>query len=152
MPLKERISNVDELRSWKDEIPLHYEYTAGVAGERFLRGLKDGKILAAVCPKCGKAYLPPKTYCIDCYVAISEFRSVGPKAKVAALASSDFDLEGKKLPSPRTFAFLTFQGVSGGLVHFVAGEGLRLGSSVSAKFRPSPERKGTLLDIESFVA
>lgn len=152
MPLKERITNVDELRSWKDEIPLHYEYTAGVAGERFLRGLEQGKILAAVCPKCGKAYLPPKTYCVDCYVAISEFRDVSLKARVAALASSEFDLEGKKLPTPRTFAFVTFQGVSGGLVHYVAGEGIRLGTPVTAKFRPSSERKGTLLDIEGFVA
>jgi hypothetical protein len=33
--------------AWKDGIPLHYEYTAGTAGEAFLRGLKVGRIVAS---------------------------------------------------------------------------------------------------------
>ncbi len=151
MPLKERVANVDELRSWKDEIPLHYEYTAGVAGEKFLRGLKEGKILAATCPRCGVRYLPPKTYCVDCFVAMTEFRDAGVKAKVRALAQSDFDLDGSRLQAPRKFAFLAFPGTRGGLVHRVKGDGLRIGSVVTAKFVRPEERKGTLLDIEGFV-
>ena len=152
LPLNERITNVDKLRSWKGQIPLHYEYTAGVAGERFLRGLQEGKILASRCSNCGKMYLPPKMYCVDCYLEISKYREVGPVATVAAIAQSHVDFGGRKIARPRTFAFLTFKGVTGGLIHYAAGNGLGIGSSVSPRFRPARKRMGTLLDIEEFVA
>ena len=144
-PLSERITRVDKLRSWSDRIPLHYEYTAGVAGERFLRGLQRGRILAAKCGNCGKMYLPPKMYCVDCYLEIRSYRSVGPAATVAALAGDP----AKR--ASRTFAFLTFDGVAGGLVHYARGKELEIGSRVVPRFKPARKSKGTLLDIEGFV-
>jgi uncharacterized OB-fold protein len=149
MPLKERITRADDLRSWRDQIPFHYVYTAGVAGERFLRGLQDEKILAAKCASCGRKYLPPKMYCVNCFAEITEFVEVGPEARVRALAESYLDFEGNAAPAPRIFAFLTFRGVEGGILHY-AGEGLRVGSRATARFRPKSERKGTMLDIEGF--
>ena len=149
MPLSERITNVDDLRSWKDQIPLHYVYTSGVAGEKFLRGLRDGKILAAKCKSCGRQYLPPKMYCVNCYLEITEFAEVGPQASVRALAESHVNFDGTVAPNPRTFAFVAFKGVTGGIVHY-AGGGLKVGSRVTARFRPKAERKGTMLDIEGF--
>ena len=150
MPINERISDVGKLRGWKDSLPLHYEYTAGVAGERFLRGLQRGKILAARCKECGKRYLPPKAYCVDCFVPIDEYLEVGPKGKVAGLTNSHQDFHGRKIATSRVFAFVTFKGVTGGLIHY-GGEGLKVGSEVTARFRPAGERKGTLLDIEMFA-
>jgi uncharacterized OB-fold protein len=149
--INERVTDVAQLRGWKDTLPLHYEYTAGVAGERFLRGLQKGKILAARCNECGKMYIPPKTYCVDCFVAIDEYREVGPKGKVGGLTASHFDFQGRKTAITRVFAFVTFKGVSGGLIHYAGGVGLKLGSEVTARFRPPGERKGTLLDIEIFA-
>lgn len=146
----DRITSVEKLRSWTDQIPFHYEYTAGVAGERFLRGLKEGKILASVCSECGKKYLPPKMYCTDCFVEVKKYAEVGPKATVAALAESHFDFDGNKLAKPRTYAFLTFKGATGGIVHYASGKGLKVGSAVEPEFRTQRERKGSLLDIEQF--
>jgi uncharacterized protein len=66
--LSERATRVDALRSWTDAIPLRFDYSAGVAGEKFLRGLEKGEILAAACDKCGATYMPPKMYCVECFV------------------------------------------------------------------------------------
>ncbi|MDV3292690.1 MAG: Zn-ribbon domain-containing OB-fold protein [Nitrososphaerales archaeon] len=151
MPLNERITKVDEFRAWTDKIPLRYEYTAGVAGEKFLRGLQEGKILAGKCPKCGKSFLPPKMYCVDCFVPIKEYREVGLEGRVGALTESHVDFNGNKLGSPIAIAFVAFAGVTGGLIHRVEGEGLRIGTKVAARFVPRPARKGSLLDIEKFV-
>ena len=151
MPLNDRIARVDKLKSWADQLPLHYEYTAGVAGERFLRGLKEGKILAARCKKCGTKYLPPKAYCVECYVAIDEFVEVGPEGKASAIARSSVGFEGDRLRAPRAFAFVTFRGVNGGLVH-LAGKGVDAGSKVTPRFKPKGKRVGALTDIEEFVA
>ena len=58
MPIGERIESVEDVMQWTDTIPFHYEYTAGVAGEKFLRGLIEGKILAGYCPSCEESSLP----------------------------------------------------------------------------------------------
>ena len=149
MPLRERITSVDEVRSWKDEIPLHYVYTSGVAGEKFLRGLQEGKILAAKCGNCGRMYLPPKMYCVECFAEMTKFVEVGTQGRVRALAESHVDFHGKDVAEPETFAFVTFRGVTGGLLHR-ARKGLKVGSKVTPRFRPKVEMKGTILDIEGF--
>jgi hypothetical protein len=139
------------LRSWTDQIPFHYEYTAGVAGEKFLRGLQEGKVLVSVCPKCGKSFLPPRMYCVDCFVEAKKYKEAGPKGTVSALTESYVDFEGKRLVSPRIYAFVTYSGVTGGLVQVTSGRGLRVGSNVIPKFKPVPQRKGSMLDFEFAV-
>jgi uncharacterized OB-fold protein len=148
LSLGERITSVDKLRSWTDQIPFHYEYTAGVAGEIFLRGLKEGKILASECPRCRRSYLPPKMYCVDCFVPLEKYKEVGPEGTVTALTESYVDFDGKRLRTPRTFAYVTYRGVTGGLVQRAEGKGLKEGSRVAARFKPSSKRSGSMLDFE----
>lgn len=150
-PLRDRITSVERIRSWTDQIPFHYEYTAGVAGEKFLRGLHEGRILASQCPSCGRKYIPPKVYCVECYLEVKRFTEVGPEGAIAALAESRVGFEGNPLARPRSFAFVVFKGVTGGLIHLVTGTGLEIGSKVVPKFRAPAKRQGTILDIERFV-
>lgn len=151
MPLKERVTSVERLRSWKDKIPFHYEYTAGLAGERFLRGLQEGKILAAECPKCRKRYVPPKVYCVDCFLEINRYKEVGPEGVVAAIARSSVGFNGERLARPKTFVFIGFEGVTGGFIHTAPGPGIRIGTKVVPVYKPKEKRRGTLLDIEGFA-
>lgn len=150
MPLSERIESVDGMRFWKDKIPLRYEYSAGVAGEKFLRGLQEGRLLASHCPKCGKKYLPPKAYCVVCFERIGTLSEVGPAGTVTALAESHVGFDGVRIARPQMFAYITFGGTSGGIVHRVSGRGLKVGSRVMPRFRPKTNRVGSLLDIEEF--
>jgi len=150
MTLKERLTNVGSMRTWTDQIPFHYEYTAGVAGERFLRGLREGKILGSECPKCKKTYIPPKTYCLGCFVEVKKLREAGPEGTVAAVAESSVGFEGERLKRHKTFVFVGFTGVTGGLIHFGSGKGLKIGDRVAPRFKPVGSRKGSLLDIEGF--
>jgi len=150
MPLSERITSVDKMRFWNDRIPLRYEYTAGVAGERFLRGLQEGRILASRCPKCGVSYLPPKAYCVSCFERIGKFREVGPLGRVAALTESHVNFDGTRREKPILLAYITFKGASGGIIHRVSGRGVTNGSNVEPIYRPRKKRTGSLLDIEEF--
>ena len=79
------------------------------------------------------------------------FRQVGPGGVVAALTESRIDFEGNRLAKPKTFAFIVFKGVTGGLIHFATGTGLEIGSEVVPKFRAPAKCHGTILDIEGFV-
>ncbi len=130
------------MRQWADSIPFHYEYTAGVAGEKFLRGLADGKILAGYCPGCGETWIPLRMYCLLCYGEISRAVSVGRVGRAKAVTSGGGD---------GAFVFVTFKGVRGGLVHRLIGRA-RVGSEVAAKFRPKRQRTGSIDDIQGFAS
>lgn len=151
MPLKERISSFKYMKQWSDKIPLTYEYTHGVAGEIFINGLIDGKIMAARCNVCNLTFLPPKIYCTSCFHKIEDYVDVGNKGKISALAECNIDFYGNKVNEPYMIAFITFNGVKGGLMHRVKGDGLRIGSKVIAKFRERKERVGSINDIEYFA-
>lgn len=147
MSLSERITSVEQIRAWRDQIPLHYEYTAGVAGEKFLRGLQRGKILAARCDRCGRRYLPPKAYCVECFVPIRSYRQISAKGTVSGLAESHVAFDGSRLRSPENFVFVTFPGVTGGIVQKASGRGLRIGSRVKPRFKAESRRTGSLADF-----
>jgi uncharacterized OB-fold protein len=151
MPMRERIDSGTEIMRWNDGIPLHYEYTAGVAGEKFLRGLIAGKIIAGRCATCTDAFLPPRIYCPNCYTAVDEFVEVGPQGKVVALTKSLQGQKGERLEAPVTFGFIGFKGVRGGIVHRILGNA-RVGSTVVPQFKPEGERTGSILDMVGFKA
>jgi len=142
--MEERIESVADVRQWADIIPFQYEYTAGVAGEKFLRGLMDGKILAGYCPNCKESSLPARIYCVKCYGEITKLVKVGPVGKVRAVTSA-----GKQNTGGQTFVFVTFDGVRGGIIHKLLGNA-RAGSEVVPRFKPRSERTGSILDIQGF--
>lgn len=133
-----------EVDQWKDSIPFQYEYTAGVAGEKFLRGLKEGKILAGYCPDCREKSLPARIYCVKCYREITEYVKVGPAGRVKAITRS-----GKGRKETTTLVFVTFKDVRGGIIHRLIGKG-RAGTEVVPRFKPRSERTGSILDIQGF--
>lgn len=149
MPIKERIDNVAGIRQWKDKIPFRYEYTAGIAGERFLRGLIEGKIIGSKCERCKITYLPPKAYCTNCFGEISDFVDVGRKGRIQALSRSSVN-EGKAAKVPRVFGYVSFEGVKGGIVHNIISKAPRIGRTVVVRFKPREQRKGSITDIRGF--
>jgi uncharacterized OB-fold protein len=148
LPIKERLDSVEDIVQWKDKIPLHYEYTAGPAGERFLRGLMDSKLVASRCMVCEISYMPPKAHCTNCFGNIHAFVDVGKKGKIAAL--SRYRSQGTKESDGRFYAYVKFQGVKGGLVHNILGKGARVGSKVVVRFMPRAKRMGSIRDIRGF--
>jgi hypothetical protein len=140
--MEEKLGSVAEVRQWADTIPFQYEYTAGVAGEKFLRGLIEGKILAGYCPACRELSLPARIYCVTCYGPIGKYVKVGPAGRVKAITKSG----GEGAP---TFVYVTFEGARGGMIHRLLGRG-RAGSKVVPRFRPRKERTGSILDIQGF--
>jgi uncharacterized OB-fold protein len=140
--------------AWRDSIPLHYEYSAGVAGEGFLARLREGKIVASKCPRCGDLRLPPRIYCLLCYARTSstvEISHAGRLVSVSMPAGRVADGTGEGMAF---FGFVAFAGVSGGLFHRVGpsgGKAPRAGDTVWPLFKPTEERRGSILDLECFV-
>ena len=150
----EHIERVDQLGQWPGEMPVSFLYTAGVAGERFLRELKDrGRFLGSRCPDCLYTYLPPPLYCERCFAELKDWVEVGPRGTVEAVTSAHLGLGGEPLAQPETFALIRLDGADGLLLHRVkaaAAEELEVGAAVEPVFLAKAARKGSILDVQHF--
>jgi hypothetical protein len=130
--------------------PVHFRYTAGLAGEKFLREIKDnGRLVAARCSNCQLNYLPPRIYCERCMSKLEEYVQVENAGIVQSYTICIQDNEGKQLREPVNVAFVRFPSIHGGLIHRVNSE-VCVGDRVRAVFKPKSNRTGSILDIEYF--
>ncbi len=139
----ERITKGDQMRRWEDHIPLQWKYTAGVAGERFLQLLKQGKIQSSVCRNCNKAYLPPKIFCKECFAQLNEWRDV---------PSDGGYVYSFTVVNEEIIVLVKFDGIDGGLLGRLkkGKEEPRIGMKVKTVFRRKEDRKGEISDIDYF--
>jgi uncharacterized OB-fold protein len=139
-------------KAWYGEMPVTSRYTAGLAGEKFLRGIKDeGKILGSHCDRCGVTYVPVRQFCERCMDELDETVDVGTEGEVHTFTLLFEDLDGTPREEPEIVAFINLG--DGGLVHRldeVHLDDLDIGMPVEAVFKPKGEREGSILDIKYF--
>ncbi len=153
MSLIERIQHLDEARAWRGTIRLEGVYTAGIAGERWLRGLQEGKIYGTRCPRCRYTYVPARRFCERCLGALEEdaWVEVGPQGTLVSWTRVHGALDGTPSAAPRTFGLIRLDGADALLVHELIGAGeWKSGMRVEAVFRPPAERVGSIRDLLGF--
>src|SRR2546426_10745464 len=74
-------------------------------------------MLASRCTVCKLDYLPPRMFCEDCFAELTEYVDVAQAGRVAAVTVGHVDRTGAKLSHPQVWAFVTFEGICGGLFH-----------------------------------
>lgn len=148
----EHIERNTDLKTWPGEFPVSHLYTAGVAGERFLRELKDsGRFLATRCAACDHTYLPPSLFCPRCFAALDEWKEVGPQGTVRAVTTAHCGLDDEPLETPDILALVQLDGADGLLLHRIGeSEGVQIGARVEPVFLPAGERQGSVTDIRYF--
>ncbi len=153
MPLIERITKLDQVQTWYGDMPIESRYTAGLAGERFLRALKEGQIMGVKCPGCELIYLPPRIFCLYCFSPLEEWVEVGSQGVVETYTILNVDLDGNPLQEPKIVVLVNIDGTHGGLIHFLGEvelDEIYIGLPVEAVFKPKKEREGSILDIKYF--
>ncbi len=154
MGLREKITDTRRLRAWSGTIPVAFQYTAGVAGERFFSTLRArGRFAVTRCPECGTTYLPPRLYCRQDFTDLSDrWDEVAPRGTVHSFTVVHRDLAGQPLSSPRLIGFVQIDGTDGGLLVPLGMKpsAVRIGQEVQAVLRPARTRRGTIEDILHF--
>ena len=132
------------------DFPVHFRYTAGIAGENFLREIKDnGRLVATRCNNCQLNYLPPRIYCERCMSKLEEYVQIENVGVIQSYTVCTQDNEGKQLAEPVNVAFVRFTSAHGGLIHRTSGE-VCVGDKVRAVFKDKSSRTGSILDIKYF--
>jgi uncharacterized OB-fold protein/putative sterol carrier protein len=74
-----------ELIALKKTISVNQRFATGPVFGKFLKGLKEKKILAIRCPVCGRLQSPPREVCALCRVRNTEWVEIGPKGEMRML-------------------------------------------------------------------
>lgn len=155
MSLLNNIEHPTDARVWRGDLPVYHRYTAGIAGEKFLRALKDdGRLFGTKCPKCGYVYVPARIYCERDAIHLddSTWVQVGPEGELVSFSAVHVDLDGRRLETPQWVGLVRFKGASSVMMHYL-GEvktNLRAGMKVQAVLKPASERVGSIKDIAYF--
>jgi uncharacterized OB-fold protein len=156
MPILDRLDHAHRAKAIRGDLPFRSVYTAGIAGEHFLRALKDqGKILGTRCTQCDVSYVPGRLYCERCFAHLDDdaWFDAGTHGSVHTFTIMHIDLDETALPAPRIIAFIEIDGTDGGLVHNldqVDPEEIFIGMPVQAVLKPAPDRTGSITDISHF--
>jgi hypothetical protein len=162
-PPGEEVKEEQELLVLKKVISVDQRFATGPVMGKFLKGLKEKKILANKCPKCKRLQLAPREVCAECRVRVEEFVEVGPKGNVRMLEYTYFaspdPLTGRTRETPYGSAYILLDGCKGHEIfaHYIRPDHLdriqigwneRKGTIVRPVW--SEERSGSLYDIKYF--
>lgn len=134
------------------DIQIHYNWTVGKAGERFLTELKDNKrIMGARCRLCCRILVPPRIFCEECFVEDMEWVEVEPKGTLVTFGESYLSTDGKPLKEPWMLGIVRLDGSDGGLIHLIGEtrpEDVNIGMPMEIVFKD--KREGNIMDILYF--
>jgi len=141
---------------WPGNMQADYLYPSGVAGNRFFKHImKNDSFLASKCPKCNKTFFPPRLYCEDCFVEISEndWFEVPASGKIKLSTVTMIDTYGEKLDNPIVVAMINVDKTDCSMLGIIQTNNSNddlVGTHVQAVFKPKNQREGTLKDIQYF--
>lgn len=154
MALKERIGEVSKVKVWYGELPVESLYTAGIAGERFFRFLKEkGEITGTRCDGCGVVYVPGRIFCERCFNSLDKWVKVGPTGTLESWTVVYVGIDGKRLDQPILVGLIKLDGASTVLVQRlgqVKPEEVFIGMRLTPVIKPKSKREGAITDILYF--
>jgi uncharacterized OB-fold protein len=155
MTIKERITRPEDFKYIYGDFPVEYLYTAGTALDPFFKSLKEkGKFIGSKCNTCDFTYVPPTTFCEQCFRRIEKTVNISDTGILESFTISYLDVDGNRLSEPELWGLVRLNGASTILVHRLLCklEDACIGMVVAAKFKPKNKRVGGMEDIEGFVA
>ena len=105
-PPKEGIKYVES------HVRLPYHYVAGDHRARYLRALKDKKILGSKCSQTGKVFVPPVVNSPESFAPCEEFVEVSDKGTVTTFCVVNIPVIGRTLEIPYVAASVALDGAA----------------------------------------
>jgi uncharacterized OB-fold protein len=142
----------------EDHPALEYAWDDGVAIGRYLKELKNGRIVARTCSGCDRIMIPPRMFCELCWRPTDEWHFVKDTGVVNTFAVTrvnwDASRRGPNEP-PLMPAVIEIDGASKGMgiLHLLGDvdpKKVKIGMKVKAVWKPEKERTGAITDIKYF--
>ena len=143
------------IAKWRGEIPIESLYTAGVAGQRFFKALKEkGELMGTRCRPCHQVFVPSRQFCERCFAELTEEVRVESGGIIKSFSYAYVDHNGRRLKQPVASALVQLEGATTVMLHRLLDVKdlyrLSIGSRVKTLIKPKGKRAGSILDIEGF--
>lgn len=149
----EKLEGVKPVTSIQAPARLEYNFTAGLATSRFLKGIAKKKIYGERCGPSGKVYVPPRGSDPVLGRPTTEQVEVGQKGTVTSFCVVNVQFYGQAMDVPYVCALVLLDGADlplMGLIQEVPYDQVRMGMRVEAVWVPDEELKPTLESIRYF--
>lgn len=134
-------------------IRIDYQYTAGLAQSRFLKGLTAGRFLGQRCPTCSKVYVPPRGSCPTDGVALTDEVELGNTGTVTTYCVVNVPFAGQSIDLPYICAQILLDGANisfMGLVQEIPADQVRMGLRVEAVWVAPDELAPSMESVRYF--
>lgn len=134
---------------------LHYAWDTGEAIGRYLRELKNGRLIARRCHHCQRTLIPPRMFCERCFRLTDEWVYVQDTGKVNTFSLCYVSWDVQRLKEPEIPAVIEIDGATPGtgIMHKLGNvkpKDVRVGMRVRAVWKPPEARTGSITDIAYF--
>ena len=122
-------------------IRVDYQFTAGRAQSRFLKGISEGRFLGQRCPRCKKVYVPPRGSCPTDGVATTDEVELSNRGTVTTFCVVNVPFSGQSIEIPYICAQVLLDGADiafMGLVQEIPADQIRMGMRCLLYTSPSP--------------
>jgi uncharacterized OB-fold protein len=143
----------EPVRYVEAKVYLPYHYVAGDQKARYLRALKDKKILGSRCSKTGKVFLPPLVNSPESFAPCDELVELPHCGVVTTFCIVNIPVIGRNIELPYVAASVALDGADismYALIQECKPEEVRMGMRVEAVWKPDGERQGDHEDIQYF--
>lgn len=142
----------------EDSLDCAFAWDTGVAINRYLAELKNGKIIAKECRQCNRIMLPPRMFCELCFIPSGDWVYVKDTGVINTFSICHVNWDAsrvKKGESPHLPAVIEIDGASEGMgimhrLGEIEHDQIRIGMKVKAVWKPESERTGAITDIRYF--
>jgi uncharacterized OB-fold protein len=134
-------------------IDLRVQHSASVQETRYLKGLKQGRLLGQRCPECGKVYIPPRGACPVDGVPTEEEVELPDRGIVTTFCIVNVPFLGQRIQPPYVAAYVLLDGADIAFLHLILdcpAEDVRMGMRVEAVWKPREEWEYGLQNITHF--
>ena len=134
-------------------IRIDYQFTAGLAQSRFLKGLSTGRFLGQRCPTCSQVYVPPRGSCPTDGVPLTDEVELGNTGTVTTFCVVNVPFAGQSIDIPYICAQILLDGANisfMGLVQEIPADQVRMGLRVEAVWVPPEELVPSMESVRHF--
>lgn len=104
------LAAVEAVQMVRTPAKLDYDYTPGIATTRFLRAIKEKRLVGERCPETGKVYIPPRGVSPVCGLPTTEQVELGHDGTMVSYCVVNLDFTGNAQEIPYVSALIVVDG------------------------------------------
>ncbi len=145
------IDSVERVQRVRTPIRMQYSYTPGRSMSRYLRAMKQKRILGDICPETGQVFVPPRGVSPVSGMATSEMVELPDVGYIESFNVTRVPIKMRPdLTPPYTSAWIVLDGASVGFMGLainIAPDDVRIGMRVRAVWKPTDELSESATNI-----